>query len=519
MSDKKITELPPLTTPTPDDLLAIVNSDITKKIKLSDLFKSFIDVDLGLSLGFFLVPAGQLAPDGEYYYSIKTDSPVPILEGEITSGTPRTLFNDVRSKFRIDHSLTLPSVGWKKVQVNTVQINDIFFLDQMNGFSCTQDGKIFKTLDGGRTWTEKYSNGNTTPIKAFNIFPNFGRAIISPGLPVGNLTGSRLAVLNTYTSTEGTEAAAAIGNVVSAVGGTFIYYSFDFGETWQQQDITVPELQSGETYIDISGPALTYILGSKGTLIRYAPGGPSPTYIATLTPGDYTGIRLARNIIATPAPTSGFAIYIIANTTVAQVSTGHVYRSIDDGSTFTETLTLPASSLLGLTFLDNGMGWVVGGDGLGAGIIKRTNDAGNNWANTVTIAGGILRDVNFLVSDVLNRDVSAITPASLQGWAVGNGSTVVKTTDGDTWTQDSDFIPSQGSTHNLTAVSSIFRNVPYIGGDIGGNGNFYYFVPDIIDGVKYTYTPVDSVWMRVTFENNIIKEGFVTALAVGGAQP
>ncbi len=40
MSDKKISELPPLTSPTLQDLLAIVNSSLTKKITLDDLFKS-----------------------------------------------------------------------------------------------------------------------------------------------------------------------------------------------------------------------------------------------------------------------------------------------------------------------------------------------------------------------------------------------------------------------------------------------------------------------------------------------
>lgn len=524
MSDKKITQLPPLTAPTLEDLLAIVNSSVTKNIKLKDLFKSFIDTDL--NLGFFLVPAGQTAPDGEYYYTIKTDIPVPIQEGEISSGTPTSNCNDAKSKLRVDHSLALPNFGWNFREVDAQQINDLLFTDHFNGFAVTESGKIYKTIDCGRTWTQKFSNSGANPIKALASTGLLG-VIALPGQEVGkamNISGSQLAVATLFDSRIASNQLSALVAeepvklptqfILFAVGGTFLYYSSDFGETWTPTDISVSQLLPNERYISISVSSssfstayrsqgsVIFVLGSLGTVVQVisdGAGGFTPLYLSNLPEGTYTGITtqpFAQAIL-------GVVIYVIGNAVRQTIPTGVAFLGAD-GQNWDEILTEENISFYGLSFSSTGDGRVAGGGTGGSGIIFHTEDFGDTWTTVdlASIGAGTLRDIFFDLRSGI-------------GWAVGDNSTIVISTDnGVTWTKNALYVTEIGTNKNLLAVSAIFDGFAYVAGNAGNGGLFYYFLSDTVNGVKYTYTPVDTVWMRVKFMNDIIKEGFVTALNV-----
>lgn len=504
MSDKKITQLPPLSNPSLADLLAIVNSSTTKKITLADLFKSFLDTG-NLNLGFFLVPAGQVAPDGEFYYVIKPDSPVPIQEGEITTGTPEDFFSDAKSKIRVEHAVALPVLGWIKKQVDGQRINDILFTDRMNGFAVTASGKIYKSIDAGRSWTQKYSNGGTSPITAIDIDGlQQVRALASQ--PTANTTGTSFAVAST-TAAASVQPAAARTTTIVAIGGTKFYYSSDLGETWTPTDISVNELQAGEQYISISSTSNPYyVLGNMGTIVKVAQsnlGIYSAQFISTLPAGGtYSAISAQVTGIAVPVGTlSSDLVFATGNVPLASGQAGKVFKSTDGAANFTEVFSVNGTNFYGLFFADFNNGWVCGGTTSGNfGMVYKTIDGGSTWTqkDLTSLPASALHDIHFGTDGI--------------GWAVGENSTIVKSIDGGTtWTKDSEFITEQGNARNLLAVSAIFENIAYVAGDAGGLGNFYYLISDTINGVKYTYNPVDSIWIKVTGGGGI-KQGFVAAL-------
>jgi len=525
MSDKKITELSPLTAPTLDDLLAIVNSSVTKKITLRDLFKSLFDTDL--NLGFFLVPAGQTAPDGEYYYMIQPDIPVPILEGEISSGTPTSNCNDAKSKLRVDHAVSLPDLGWNFREVDAQKINDVLFTDHFNGFAVTENGKIYKTTDCGRTWTLKFTNSGANPIKAL-ASTGLLSVIALPGQDTKkamNISGSQLSVatLSSSPATSGsdTNLSRAGEFMLFATGGTFLYYSSDFGETWTPTDISVSQLLPNERYISISVSSsqfsnayrssqggLIFVLGSLGTVIQVisdGAGGFTPLYLSNLPEGTYTGIATQPYSVAI----LGVVIYVIGNAVRQTIPTGVTFLSAD-GLNWDEILTEENVSFYGLSLTSSadartsgGEARVAGGRSSGTGIIFHTEDFGANWTTSdlASINAGTLHDIFFDARTEI-------------GWAVGDNSTIVISTDnGATWTKNTSYITEIGANKNLLAVSAIFDGFAYVAGNAGNGGLFYYFLSDTVNGVKYTYTPVDTIWMSVT-SNSGIKKGFVTALTV-----
>jgi photosystem II stability/assembly factor-like uncharacterized protein len=524
MSDKKITELPPLTAPTPDDLLAIVNSSVTKKVKVKDLLKSIMDSEL--ELGFFLVPAGTVAPDGEYYYTIATDFPVPILEGEISSGTPTSKCNDAKSKLRVDHAVSLPDLGWNSRNVDAQQINDIFFIDHFNGFAVTESGKIYKTTDCGRTWTQKFSNNGANPIKALASTALL-RVI---ALPRENTRAATLAASTFAVAADTSNIYEPISQpgdtntrlpqqfIMFATGGTFLYYSSDFGETWTPTDISVAELLTNEKYVSLTvtsaaasptpapgtgttTPHQLFVLGNMGTVVRVAPdgaGGYDATYLSNLPEGSYTGISSASNT----ATVSGIILYTTGNRVVQGVQTAVVHRSAD-GITWLEVFAQINTFLYGLSVPSAGVCWVAGGSSTGNGMVFHTEDFGASW---------ITHDLSALGASTL-RDIYA-DPSVQSVCAVGLNSTIVKTTDnGANWNKDGTFITEIGANKNLLAVSAVFDDHAYVAGNAENGGLFYYFLSDTVNGVKYTYTPVDTVWLTVT-EGAEIKKGFVTALTI-----
>jgi photosystem II stability/assembly factor-like uncharacterized protein len=532
MADKKISELPQLTNPTLDDLLAIVNNDITQKIKVGDLLSLVLGEGLPGNISFFIVPAETLAPDGEYYYGIKTDAGVPIYEGEISSGTPLTYSQDTKSKSRIDHSLELPKLGWLKRNVESVQINDIMFLDQLNGLAVTENGRIYKTMDGGRSWNLKYDNGNTNPISALDQSARGARVTQVATKEAATLAAKEyytMAAMTKLVTTENQiivqpaepaekETAETAERVASdysiyATGGHIFYSSKDYGETWAAVDVSVTELQQDEKYVSVTGASTPfYLIGNKGTVVNVDVAEVTdpvtgiitltvtPTFLFTLPTGTYTGITSfsVTGQMRDPITT----IYVIGYDNTQQTPLGVVFKSIDNGVTWTQVYSVADNRFYGLFFSDVNTGWLAGGKIAGSatnGVVYKTTDGGTTWAmsDLAGIGAGELKDIHFGSS----------------GWAVGDNSTVVKTTDGGTtWTKDTLFISTMGGTHNLLAVSAISNDVAYVAGDAGGQGKFFYFISDTVEGIKYTYTPVNTVWMKVKQVTGNFLSGFVCAL-------
>ena len=109
----------------------------------------------------------------------------------------------------------------------------------------------------------------------------------------------------------------------------------------------------------------------------------------------------------------------VGNKLVAVGDHGHVLLSVDQGRTWTQSLTPTRALLTGVSFADANHSWVVGHDG----VILATNDGGLTW-----IRQDEGRDLETVFLDVYFRDLN-------HGFAVGAyGKFLVTADGGKNWT-------------------------------------------------------------------------------------
>lgn len=501
MSDKKISELNELTTtPNSDDLLAIVNNNETKKIRYETLM-SGASGGGGLPNGmeFITIPAGEIAPDGEYYYNILTDTGVNILQGELFGSAIQSLDILYKSKNRIDHAINLITTGWHQSFVENEQINDSAYLGEFTSIvAVSESGKIYKSYDGCQTWILKHTGNNY--IK-------------------------KIAFFDDSTTTSRSSSSTTTTGFLCAVGGQTIYYSFDLGETWYQvTDSSTIRSDMNEEYTDIiitdSGRGYNaLLLGSFGSVVVVEFGNPvifkfseSLPQTSSIPYYKYIGFSRMSDSVALVS-----YFYAICNLTDSDgITSGHLFKG-NTTSGYTEYLTINDGQLNAIWFNDANNGYVAGAQVMAnaIGIIYKTIDGGDNFTiPTLPSESGALKDITSYKTNV---------------WAVGDNSTVLYSTDsGITWFKDEGFINDISNSNNLLSVCAISKALINITGDSSGQGYYYYYIPDVLDGVTYQFIPVDTIWLKVKqsagfpplgggskeVPPDVYKYGFVCALNV-----
>ena len=158
----------------------------------------------------------------------------------------------------------------------------------------------------------------------------------------------------------------------------------------------------------------------------------------------------------------------------------------------------------GISFQNTTTGFAVGAkntDSTPSGVIQITTDSCDTWNMPIidTLNPGILKDV------VISEQVV---------WVAGHNSTILKSTNGINWTKDESFIDAQGAEHNLISIC-VHKGRANVTGDEGTQGYYYYYIPSVLDGVTYTFTAVDTLWIKILQSDGITyKKGFVSALNV-----
>jgi photosystem II stability/assembly factor-like uncharacterized protein len=291
------------------------------------------------------------------------------------------LTGSVAWALREPNQLFITTNGGQTWQSETTPADQIqvTFLDALHGWVITQDsGKVtstvFRTSDGGATWTRMQQSGSA----------------FSPG---SSFLGLRFATATTGWTTCLCSSTAPNGRP------TYIAVTHDSGATWQPLHLIQP------------------------------PGGDTPTYNLPLFFTTQEGVLIGTY---TPSNSSMLRGQINRQPAIGMPSTAVIYVTHDGGMTWAGPYT---QNLLGLgspDFIDTQHGWVVQFSSSSSNTsnftLLTTSDSGQHWTTVPTSANFTN---NFSPGSVLSFVSSQI------GWAVGyGGSALLKTNDGGhTWTQ------------------------------------------------------------------------------------
>ncbi|MBI2849211.1 MAG: DUF11 domain-containing protein [Chloroflexi bacterium] len=332
----------------------------------------------------------------------------------------------------------LPGCARKTVPCS---LNSVFFADAETGWVVGQLGAIFRTVNGGATWSEQSSaffRGFVMSVSfvdamtgwAVGVDHNYGWVLktgdggatwiplSSPpqfrwlyGVDFVNLTtgwvvGDSGEIWKTSDggATWKAQASGTIHPLLGvafvdeqtgwAVGQSGILKTADGGETWTAQGPGITNQLDSVFFVDAQKGWAT---GPFGTILHTSDGGANWHFQQGGNGDGDAGVYPFTSVFFIDAATGW----------VAQ-SSGSILKTVDGGSTWKVIYLGPGESPLSVFFLDADNGWVVGAKGL----IMRTADGGVTWNRQPWGGGPDLNSVTF------------VDPRN--GWAVGKGGTILR---------------------------------------------------------------------------------------------
>lgn len=275
---------------------------------------------------------------------------------------------------------------WSAVlRVSRSEITGLDFVDAQNGVAITDGGALFVTADGGQTWQTK-SDATLFERRFEAPAPALGAPAptVQPG-PV-ELDGVFFAgALDGWAFGNRDERrAGANANRIEMVTRPVVFHTTDGGATWKEQTVAgnVPDMPFRRGFFTDAK----------------------------------TGIAIGGDIDEAPG--------------------GVVARTTDGGATWTVVTPDVKQVPTDVYFVDANRGWIVGatedasGDP-GPSDILTTADGGQTWQVQTRVPSSL-------------RSIRFVDPQN--GWAVGSGGRVFRTTDGGTtWTEQKEHTWSSGA--------------------------------------------------------------------------
>ncbi|MBN2542240.1 hypothetical protein JXI42_05195 [bacterium] len=362
------------------------------------------------------------------------------------------------------------------------QLNDILFVNEMEGWAVGEGGMILKTVDGGETWSA---------VTGHDCRQNLNEIRFFTGDEIGWCAGDDRAVLYTgdggatwerqYSDLEAnfnsigivTDESAErwlVGYRPSARVGT-ILYTEDDGEEWDIQSYGIRRSLASVFFLDeLNG----WVVGSDGVCCQSTDGGQTWVHQNSQTTNYINSVYFHDTNNGWIAGNDG------------------IFRKTTDGGFHWVTIDVGTGSrLYKIAFPTAEVGYIVGEDG----VILKSADGGDSWT-ALTIPSEI--------SDVYFRDLFFVTEN--EGWVCGDNGTVIHTINGgDSWTpQESNTITNLLGIHFISATEGWV-----VGGIDGGVSRVHHTVDG---GENWVYQSTgESIWWSDVFFTDA-NNGWVTGL-------
>lgn len=263
--------------------------------------------------------------------------------------------------------------------------DDIVFIDENVGLICNISGEIYKTLDGGDSWTRVLNQpGSSFRTLTFGDAMNGWVGNLGPGSWVGSTTDPN----PLYATTDGGLSWSPVTNFsgpvpdgicgLQAVGASTIYgagryagdayfiSSTDFGASWTSQNLS----QTNNAFVDVLffNPSEGYITASNSSgnaaLLHTTDGGANWTTVITNNAYHYWKIGFA-------GPTFGYGICWSGPDGRKWIQT------YDGGQNWTDRVFVSGYEANGIGFSNEQIGWI-GGD---VDNTYETLDGGDSWSS------------------------------------------------------------------------------------------------------------------------------------------
>jgi photosystem II stability/assembly factor-like uncharacterized protein len=269
----------------------------------------------------------------------------------------------------------------------TKNIQKLYFIDENLGYAGTTQGSILKTTDGGTTWTE-YIYGNARPTVPFGYCDDLYFTNKDTGFVVGG-----------------------------ALKNFFLFKTTDGGINWVIKDSLISTDNTVRWYdMSFFNNSLGAITSSKKDLQKYTTDGGETWALSTAIVDNFFGIQKS--------------IKWLSSNTVLSLGEGNefngvpvpIYKSTDGGINWVkknQSVITCFDRVKDSYFKNGNEGIGVGSNGFYKGFIIKTSDGGENWSTSVTNYAS-----SFMAIDGSNNTL----------YGLGPSSHVLKSTDfGDNW--------------------------------------------------------------------------------------
>ena len=264
--------------------------------------------------------------------------------------------------------------GWVMTRLGAggQDLNAVFFLDQKRGWVAGDGGQLWRTEDGGRSWTAQRLSTTDSISDIYFRDKEDGHLLVGSRVLTTADGGTSWHEARRFTAAEfgGAEPELysvrftskkkgwIVGNLSRGdrVVDSLVLSTADGGTTWQRQ--TVPT-RAELIHLDFIGDKRGWLVGDKGTILRTEDGG------ATWARAPIDGTATLYHVDFLDEE-RGWAVG----------ERGTILRTVDGGAVWLQVAApIARGTLLSVSFVNEDEGWAVGR----GGVILRSSDGGRTW--------------------------------------------------------------------------------------------------------------------------------------------
>ncbi len=379
--------------------------------------------------------------------------------------------------------------NWVKLTTGTTtaDFRGIAFWDANNGVAVTYGRAVYRTANGGTSWT--LANPDMTQYAAGTPLIGVNAVAVLPSMPgVASLAGG--------------DPNAADDSQFPAETWRTSNFGANWGSAPRVEDLRHPETLGAEiTYVgEGEFLGMDFIDSQHGWAVGddlYSADATAPVY-ATAD----GGLNWTLQTFGLPLRLTGVAFGSLTNGVIVS-SAGRVFRTTNGGSVWTEGTQPVTSAINGVDMTSATSGWAAGATGKLLG----TTNGGSSWT---------------LATSPTSQDLAAIALSGTRGIAVGKFGTVVITTDGSNWRapvpdttgptmtaltssthpDEATWYPAGSATISWTATdasevtgySYVFDTSASTNPDTTSEGSSVTATRSLGDGVNYVHVRAVDVW-------------------------